>query len=231
MPKPQTDPTSYEASAEATARRKLAAPRTRLALAAGGEDCKSCDHPTTADDEWNHQVRGELPMQRLDRSYAEILQEVRVAQTGVQCLLAFLLTLAFTPRFGMLSTGQLQLYVATLVLGAGATALLMAPAAFHRMVFRRRLKRHVVTAANRFALTGLAVLLAAKGCAILLILDVVLGRAPAIAVTAAVVTWFTVVWFVVPAWCRYRHRPSSRRKDVVAKDVPDDCRSETATAA
>jgi hypothetical protein len=184
-----------------------ALPIIQTSKAAGGGDCAGCDHKELADDEWNHEVRGELPMQRLDRSYAEILQEVRVAQTGVQCLLAFLLTLAFTPRFTTLTTGELRLYIATLVLGAAATALLMAPAAFHRIVFRRRLKRHLVTAANRFALTGLAVLLAAKGCAIMLILHVVIGSSvPAAAVTSAVVSWFALIWFALPAWCRYRHR-------------------------
>jgi len=193
--------------------------RSRAALAAlprirsSGKDCKGCDEHRIFDDEWNHRVRGELPMQRLDRSYAEILQEVRVAQTGVQCLLAFLLTLAFTPRFATLTSGQLRLYVATLVLGAAATALLMAPAAFHRMVFRRRLKRHVVTAANRFALSGLATLLVAKGCAIMLILDVVVGLRPAAAVTAFVVSWFAALWFAIPAWCRYRHREQRKPRD------------------
>jgi hypothetical protein len=204
MRKSQMNP----ASDKSPSRRKVTVlSKVRPSRAACRDGCAGRGQPLVADDEWNHTVRGELPMQRLDRSYAEILQEVRVAQTGVQCLLAFLLTLAFTPRFATLNAGQLRLYIATLVLGAGATALLMAPAAFHRMVFRRRLKRQLVTAANRFALFGLAVLLAAKGCAILLILDVVIGLGPAAAVTAGVVSWFAGVWFAIPAWCRYHNRP------------------------
>jgi hypothetical protein len=169
-------------------------------------NCKGCQD-TNAHDDWNQSARGERPLQRLDRSYAEILQEVRVAQTGVQVLLAFLLTLAFTPKFATLNHTQLILYVATLILGAAATALLMAPAPFHRIVFRHRLKHHLVTAANRFALYGLATLLLAKGCAIMLILDVVLGPQPAHWITGAVVSWFVLFWFALPMWCRHRHRP------------------------
>lgn len=176
--------------------------------------CKGCDHHHRAHDDWNHRVRGERPMQRLDRSYAEILQEVRVAQTGVQVLLAFLLTLAFTPRFATLNDTQLGLYVATLVSGAAATALLMAPAAFHRIVFRRRLKHHLVSAANKFALLGLATMLLAKACALMLILDVVLGRGPAATLTAAVISWFMIFWYAIPMVCRYRHRAQAYPDEV-----------------
>ncbi|WP_043723048.1 DUF6328 family protein, partial [Kutzneria sp. 744] len=79
-------------------------------------------------DSWNFAARGETPTQRLDRNYAELLQEIRVAQTGVQLLLAFLLSLAFTPRFGALGEFDRGAFVASLVLGAAATALLIAPA-------------------------------------------------------------------------------------------------------
>lgn len=193
-------------TADDAGRRRRALAGVRFSRRTHGE-CNGCDDHPRPDDEWNRSVRGESPMQRLDRSYAEILQEVRVAQTGVHCLLAFLLTLAFTPRFATLSTGGLRLYIATLVLGTAASALLMAPAAFHRIVFRRGLKRHLVDAANRFALAGLATLLLAKGCAILLILKVVIGSFPlALAVTGGVVAWFALTWFVFPAWCRLRHR-------------------------
>jgi hypothetical protein len=84
-------------------------------------------------DQWSYLVRGETPTQRLDRNYGEILQELRVAQTGVQLLLAFLLTVAFTPRFATFTDFHRNVYVASLVLGAAANALLIAPAAFHRL--------------------------------------------------------------------------------------------------
>jgi len=80
-------------------------------------------------DDWNADARGETPMQRADRAYGEILQEVRVAQTGVQILFAFLLALAFQARFGTITSFQRGAYVVTLMLCAGSTALLIAPAA------------------------------------------------------------------------------------------------------
>jgi len=153
-------------------------------------------------DDWNAEARGETPMQRADRAYAEILQEVRVAQTGVQILFAFLLALAFQARFGGITGFQRGTYVVTLILCAGATALLIAPAAFHRMIYRRRLKQHLVRVANRLALSGLVLLLLSMASAVLLIMDVVLGLVPAILLAAGVLVWFTMWWFVLPMHSR-----------------------------
>ncbi|GAA4533621.1 DUF6328 family protein [Amycolatopsis samaneae] len=70
-----------------------------------------------AHDQWNFVARRETPAQRLDRDYAEIPREMSVAQTGVRLLLAFLLTVAFTPRFATLSEFERRVYVGALVLG------------------------------------------------------------------------------------------------------------------
>ncbi|HYX62394.1 MAG TPA: DUF6328 family protein [Streptosporangiaceae bacterium] len=153
---------------------------------------------THAHDDWNAEARGETPMQRADRAYGEILQEVRVAQTGVQILFAFLLALAFQARFADITGFQRGVYVVTLILCAAATALLIAPAAFHRVVYRRRLKQHLVRVANRLALAGLVLLLLSMVSAVLLIMDVVLGLAPAVALAVGVLAWFTMWWFVLP---------------------------------
>ena len=91
----------------------------------------------------------------------------------------------------------------TLMLCAGATALLIAPAAFHRVIYRRRLKQHLVRVANRLALSGLVLLLSMVS-AVLLIIDVALGLAPAIVLAAAVLAWFTMWWFVLPLRTRVR---------------------------
>jgi len=167
--------------------------------------CTSNDH-----DEWNSDERGETPLQRADRAYGEILQEVRVAQTGVQILFAFLLTLAFTSRFASVTPFQRGIYVVTLMLCAAAAALLIAPAAFHRVVFRQRLKHHLVEVANRLALSGLALLLLALVSALLLILDVVTGLGPALLLAGGALGWFVTWWFVLPVWSRVRHQALSR---------------------
>jgi len=161
--------------------------------------------PLDAHDQWNLVARRETPTQRLDRNYAEILQEVRVAQTGVQLLLAFLLTVAFTPRFLTLTGFERGAYIGALVLGAAANALLIAPAAFHRLVFQRRLKRQLVRASNRFALFGLALLMLSISCALLLILSVTVGSALAVWITAGALGWFGLWWYAVPLWSRAKH--------------------------
>lgn len=157
-------------------------------------------------DEWNADARGETPLQRADRAYGEILQEVRVAQTGVQILFAFLLTLAFTNRFATISPFDRLVYVVTLMLCAAATALLIAPAAFHRVIYRRRLKQHLLHVANRLALSGLVLLVLAMTSAILLILHVVLGFGPALFLTLGALSWFVTWWFILPVWSRLRHQ-------------------------
>ena len=144
-------------------------------------------------------------MQRADRAYGEILQEVRVAQTGVQILFAFLLALAFQARFASITSFQRGTYVVTLMLCAAAAALLIAPAAFHRVVYRRRLKQHLVRAANRLALYGLVLLLLSLVSAVFLIMDVVLGMVPAIILAAGAFGWFAVWWFVLPVRSRRQH--------------------------
>lgn len=167
-------------------------------------ECRICsavrDH-----DEWNAVERGETSLQRADRAYGEILQEVRVAQTGVQILFAFLLALAFQARFVSTTPLQRDAYAVTLMLCAAATALLIAPAAFHRVVYRRRLKLHLVQAASRLALSGLVLLMFSLVSAVLMTLDVVFGTGPAVIMAAATLGWFFTWWFVLPVISRIRH--------------------------
>jgi Family of unknown function (DUF6328) len=148
--------------------------------------------------------RTETESERLDRNYNELLQELRVAQAGVQILFAFLLTLAFTQRFGETTSFQRGTYVVTMLLAAGAAALLIAPVAFHRIVFRRRQKDDLVDAANRQALGGLVLLLLAINGAVLLILDVVLGAPEAFLLAGLTTLWFAALWFALPLASRAR---------------------------
>lgn len=164
------------------------------------------------EDRWNYRARGETPSQRLDRNFVELLQEVRVAQVGVQALLAFLLAVVFTPRFGQLTSFQTDAYVLSLVLGAGSTALLIAPAAFHRVVFRKRLKRELVHACSRLALVGLILMMLSISTAMLLILDVVLGLRIALWLSGGMLCWFSLWWYVLPLRYRWRARPRVVRR-------------------
>ena len=149
-------------------------------------------------------ARDETEEEQADRRYDELLQELRVAQTGVQFLFAFLLTLAFTQRFAQINDFQLTVYVGSLIATAVASALLIGPVPFHRILFRRGLKPRLVRGADIMARSGLAVLLVAVNGAVLLILDVVLSGALPFILSGAVTLWFIVVWYVVPLTARER---------------------------
>src|SRR3954451_559653 len=113
--------------------------------------------------------REETEKERLDRNLTELLNELRVALPGVQVLFAFLLGVPFTQRFTALAQYQEDIFYATLMCAAAATAFLIAPSAHHRILFRMREKRHVVFLANRFAIVGLAFLALAMTGVVLLI--------------------------------------------------------------
>jgi hypothetical protein len=142
--------------------------------------------------------RGETVDQVLDRNVVELLQELRVAFTGVQILFAFLLGLAFTPRFGDLDTFGLAVYTTSLMTTAIAALLLIAPVSFHRLVFRRRQKAALVAVADRMLVVGLALLIPAISSAVLLILDVALGRVAAVVGSGATVLVGLVTWYALP---------------------------------
>lgn len=134
----------------------------------------------------------------LDRNVNELLQELRVTQTGVQLLSGFLLTVPFTERFGQLDAIQTRVYVAAFCGSVLATVLLVAPVAFHRVLFRRRQRRWIVEAANWCALGGLAMLALTTGGILFLVLDVVGPRGAATLAVSACLALFALVWLVVP---------------------------------
>jgi hypothetical protein len=147
--------------------------------------------------------RGENVDQVLDRNVAELLQELRVAFTGVQILFGFLLSLAFTQRFGELDGFDLTIYTVALLCTALATMLLMAPVSFHRLVFRRRQKAALVVVADRLLIVGLALLVPAIGCAVLLIVDVVLGRWMGIVCGSLTALVGLLTWYALPLAIRH----------------------------
>ncbi|MFE9427552.1 DUF6328 family protein [Kitasatospora sp. NPDC006697] len=140
----------------------------------------------------------ESPKMRADRRLVELLQELRVLQTGVQIVFAFLLGVAFTPRFASLDDAQQDIYVTTLLLSVVAAAVFATPVALHRGLAHHPAKARIVRVSARVAQLGLLLLAAALTGAVLLVLDVVLGAAPAIAVSCVVALIFTALWFVLP---------------------------------
>jgi hypothetical protein len=134
----------------------------------------------------------------LDRNWNELLQELRVAQTGTQILTGFLLTLPFTNRFADLEEHQKQLYLIVLIGSVIATGLNVAPVAYHRILFRRRKRRWLVAAANTAARAGLLMLALDSAAVVLLVFDVVVGGVAAIIAATAVLLFLLALWGVVP---------------------------------
>ncbi len=142
--------------------------------------------------------RDESEAQRADRNLGELLQELRVAGLGVQVLFGFLLSLPFTNRFTRLSPGQHDLYLACLVLAAVATALLLGPVAYHRLVFRRGQKESLVRAASVMAIAGLATVGLAVSAAVLLVTGFVASGLTAAVISVLVFLVFGLLWFAFP---------------------------------
>lgn len=149
---------------------------------------------------------GETEFQRRNRNFNELLQELRVAQTGVQILFAFLLTLPFSSRGDRLTGASLVAYVITLAASAAATAFLIGPVSYHRLVFREGRKPEVLAIASRLAQLGLVALVIALIGALFLALDIVVGEPLVAVITAAVAALYITVWYLLPVLNRHRSR-------------------------
>ncbi|MFI0961062.1 DUF6328 family protein [Streptomyces sp. NPDC021080] len=149
--------------------------------------------------------RDESPEERADRKWSDLLQEIRVAQTGVQILFGFLLTVVFQPSYRRLSDADQTLYVVTVVLGATAIGALVAPVAFHRVVTGRFIKPEAVVWASGLTLLGLLLLLLTMASSLLLVLRTATHDDSYVPwIVAGVAGLYILWWFVVPAALRMR---------------------------
>ncbi|MET7645890.1 DUF6328 family protein [Streptomyces sp. NPDC005426] len=149
-------------------------------------------------------ISAEDPRERVNRRWNEILQETRVAQTGIQILFGFLLSVAFTQRFERLGDFDHRVYVITVVLGASAIGALIAPVALHRFLSGSRMKDEVVVVAGRFMVCGMVLLALTIGCTLLLLLHTVLTDLLAEILVGTVMAWFAGAWFVLPLVLKMR---------------------------
>ncbi|MEU3983822.1 DUF6328 family protein [Streptomyces sp. NPDC026672] len=147
--------------------------------------------------------REETPQERADRKWNDLVQEIRVTQTGVQILFGFLLTVAFQPLFHSLPETDHVLYAVTVVLGALTTCTLVAPVALHRITTGQHIKPQAVHWASLITLVALVLLLATMTCAVLLVLRTVLtNHDTALWITVGVAALYAVSWFVLPLAAR-----------------------------
>ena len=170
---------------------------------------------------------------RLTRNLHELLQELRVIQTGVQILMGFLLTLPFSSRFVQLTATQRDVYLAVLAGSVVSTGLIVAPVAFHRVLFRRGQRPWIVTHANRAAGAGLLALALTMSGAVWLVSDIVTSPVVATATGVACSLFFLVLWVVYPL-AGHRRQPSGATqpaRSVASDAVPEPVRGRCAGSA
>lgn len=154
--------------------------------------------PTDPNDDSVPDGRDETESQRMDRNWNELLQELRVTQTGTQILTGFLLTLAFQPKFQDLDPFQVGVYLTLVALAALSTALGLGPVSLHRTLFRKRAKRQMVTLADRLIQAILLCVGLLITGVVLLLFDVVAGRTAGIAAATVTAVLLLAIWLVLP---------------------------------
>jgi len=159
------------------------------------------DHPEL-DQGWDTAMRSETEVERLDRNWNSLLQELRVTQTGVQLLTGFLLTLPFQNRFATLSHALQWTYLVTVGCSLAATVLLVAPVGIHRLLFRRHRIKTVVSVAHRCAYLGLLVLGAALVGVATVVFGTVLGTTSAVLAALVTAAAIATAWVAFPLWLR-----------------------------
>ena len=143
-------------------------------------------------------AQNESEKDRRDRELIELLNELRVALPGVQVLFAFLLAVPFTQRFAQVTELQKSVYFASVVLTAIATALLIAPTAYHRLRWRQRDKERMLVTSNRLSIAGTIFLALAMIAVVFLITDLLYARWVVAVVTAGIAGVFAWFWYGVP---------------------------------
>ena len=148
--------------------------------------------------------RDESPSERADRNWAEVLQELRVMQTGTQILTGFLLALAFQPAFSDLNDGQRAFYLTLVVLSALTSIVALAPVALHRILFQQRAKPQVVAYGHAALITSLITVSVLLVGVVGFVFDVVVDRSAAITAVIALTAVVLAMWVVAPAVIRGR---------------------------
>jgi cation transport ATPase len=151
--------------------------------------------------------RSEEEQERLNRQMIELLNEVRVATAGVQVLFGFLLAVPFQQRFTQVDDFQRKIYFVTLLAAAAATALLIAPSAYHRVAFQQHDKPRIIRLGSRQFIAGLVALTIAMTGAVTLVTDFLFAASTTIITAIAVLVGFGWLWFGIGLWRRTRTRP------------------------
>jgi hypothetical protein len=150
--------------------------------------------------------RNETPAERSDRNWSELLQELRVTQTGIQILSGFLLTIPFQSRFEELDPALVVVYLAAVACGTLSTLFVVAPVPLHRLLFRRHVKNLLVDSSDVLARIGLALLAVTVVLVTALVFGFVLGTTSGLVAALAGTLTFLCAWLLLPLLLRSRPR-------------------------
>jgi hypothetical protein len=153
---------------------------------------------SASDARWDREERGETPTERLDRNWTDLLQELRVLQTGVQLLTGFLLTVPFQQRFTTVSRFEKVIYLVTVSSSVLAAILILAPVSLHRVLFRQHQRRATVQVAHRLAITGQLTLGVALVGVVTLVFAVAINTVAAVVGAVATSMLLCGFWIVMP---------------------------------
>ena len=150
----------------------------------------------------SHQPPDGIPAETINRNWTELIQELRSTQTGVMVLTAFLLTLPYSDKFDTIDSVQRIAYLVVLTGAIAATAVIMSPIAYHRILFRRGRRPWLVATANRVARTALALVALTTSGAVFLTFDLTVGRTSAVVASIVALIGYLVLWVGVPLRAR-----------------------------
>jgi hypothetical protein len=142
--------------------------------------------------------RDEPDSERLGRNVTDLLNELRVAGTGIQVMLAFLLVVPFNAGWKQTSTFDRWVYFITLLCIAVAAVLLISPSVHHRLLFRRRERAYLVRVGTRLAIVAAGFIAVGLVGILVLISNFVFGTVAAVSVGIVAAILVISVWFVLP---------------------------------
>jgi hypothetical protein len=154
--------------------------------------------PSREDPPEHPQDRSEDEQERLNRQMMELLNELRVAMPGVQVLFGFLLTVPFQQRFQRVNDFQETVYFATLIASAVATAFLIAPSAYHRLMLEQHDKPNIIHIGSAQMVVGLCALALAMNGAVLLVTDVLFETGTVVVTLVLLASLYVTLWFLFP---------------------------------
>jgi hypothetical protein len=148
-----------------------------------------------------------METESLSQQAQHTIEEARMVLPGIQALFGFQLIAVFNTRFAQLSSHEQYLHFGSLLLVTLAIALIMTPAAYHRLVERGGVSPFFIDFASRLIAGAMIPLLLAIVLDVLLIGRLILGGGwSSIGVASGIFCVFVFLWFIYPFLARTQAR-------------------------